>query len=84
MHAEHALVQRVVLGARALAEQRVDDRRVQLLGQPQNGGAPGVAVDHLDALALKALDNFVAASRNSLSRHRPLLNPQFRGSKPPF
>jgi hypothetical protein len=36
VHAEHALVQRVVLGNGALAEQRVHDRRLELLRQSQH------------------------------------------------
>ena len=38
MHAEHPLVQRVVLGDGALAEQRVHQRRLQLLREAQHRG----------------------------------------------
>ena len=37
VHAEHAEVQRVILGHRALAEQGVDHGRAQLLGELQDG-----------------------------------------------
>ena len=39
VHAEHPLVQRMVLGAGPLAEQRVHDRRLELLGQLHDGRA---------------------------------------------